>query len=80
MSTPQPAPIQPCWTRWCPRRELAQAHNVPAYVVFHDATLYELARLRPGDESALRQVSGIGEHKLARYGARLLEVLRAAAE
>jgi len=62
------------------RRELAQAQNVPAYVVFHDATLYELARLRPGDESALRQVSGIGEHKLARYGARLLEVLRAAAE
>jgi ATP-dependent DNA helicase RecQ len=62
------------------RRELAQAQNVPAYVVFHDATLYELARLRPGNESALRQVSGIGEHKLARYGARLLEVLRAAAE
>jgi len=62
------------------RRELAQAQNVPAYVVFHDATLYELARLRPGDESALRQVSGIGEHKLARYGARLLELLRAAAE
>jgi ATP-dependent DNA helicase RecQ len=62
------------------RRELAQAQNVPAYVVFHDATLYELARLRPGDERALRQVSGIGEHKLARYGARLLEVLRAAAE
>jgi ATP-dependent DNA helicase RecQ len=48
--------------------------------VFHDATLYELARLRPGNESALRQVSGIGEHKLARYGARLLEVLRAAGE
>ncbi len=58
------------------RRELAQAQNVPAYVVFHDATLLELARLRPSTESALRLISGIGEHKLKRYGARLLEVLR----
>jgi ATP-dependent DNA helicase RecQ len=58
------------------RRELASAQNVPAYVVFHDATLAELARLKPRDESGLRQVGGIGEHKLARYGARLLEVLR----
>jgi len=58
------------------RRELAQAQNVPAYVVFHDATLLELARLRPRTESALRLISGIGEHKLKRYGARLLEVLR----
>jgi ATP-dependent DNA helicase RecQ len=61
------------------RRELAQSQNVPAYVVFHDATLYELARLRPGSESELRRITGIGEHKLQRYGARLLEVLRAPA-
>jgi ATP-dependent DNA helicase RecQ len=58
------------------RRELALAQSVPAYVVFHDATLRELARLRPSSESELRQVSGIGEHKLRRYGARVLEVLR----
>ena len=58
------------------RRALAQAQNVPAYVVFHDTTLLELARLRPSTESALRLISGIGEHKLKRYGARLLEVLR----
>jgi ATP-dependent DNA helicase RecQ len=61
------------------RRELAQAQNVPAYVVFHDTTLHELARLRPGSESELRRISGIGEHKLERYGARLLELLRAPA-
>jgi ATP-dependent DNA helicase RecQ len=58
------------------RRELAQAQSVPAYVVFHDATLRELARLRPTSESELRGVAGIGEHKLRRYGARVLEVLR----
>ena len=61
------------------RRELAQAQSVPAYVVFHDATLRELARLRPTSESELRGVTGIGEHKLKRYGARVLEVLRGAA-
>ncbi|MDH4189310.1 MAG: DNA helicase RecQ [Betaproteobacteria bacterium] len=58
------------------RRELASQQNVPAYVVFHDATLIELARLKPRDEAGLGQITGIGEHKLARYGARLLEVLR----
>jgi ATP-dependent DNA helicase RecQ len=58
------------------RRELARAQNVPAYVVFHDATLHELTRLRPHTEAELAMVSGIGAHKLARYGARLLEVVR----
>ncbi len=60
------------------RRELSQAQSVPAYVVFHDATLRELARLRPTSEGELRRVTGIGEHKLTRYGARVLEVLRGA--
>src|SRR4029077_17064933 len=58
------------------RRELAQAQSVPAYVVFNDAPLREPARLRPTSESELRGVTGIGEHKLKRYGARVLEVLR----
>jgi len=58
------------------RTELARAQNVPAYVVFHDATLDEVARLRPHTEAQLAMVSGIGAHKLARYGARLLEVVR----
>jgi ATP-dependent DNA helicase RecQ len=58
------------------RRELSQAQNVPAYVVFHDATLRELARLRPRTEGDLRMVTGIGEQKLARYGSRLLALLR----
>ena len=58
------------------RRELSHAQSVPAYVVFHDVTLRELARLRPRSESELRLVSGIGEQKLARYGPRLLALLR----
>jgi ATP-dependent DNA helicase RecQ len=68
-------------TRWARlrewRAEIAKKHGVPAYVVFHDATLAELVRLRPQTETELRQVSGIGAHKLERYGDDLLELLRA---
>ena len=55
---------------------IAREHGVPAYVVFHDATLAELARSRPLTEVALGQISGIGARKLERYGAALLQLLR----
>jgi ATP-dependent DNA helicase RecQ len=57
------------------RRELAGAQRVPPYVIFHDATLHELVRLRPRTEADLYLVSGIGANRVQRYGARLLEVL-----
>ena len=59
------------------RTEVAKKHGVPAYVVFHDATLAELVRLRPQTENELRQVPGIGARKLESYGDDLLEILRA---
>lgn len=68
----------PLWARlraW--RTEIAKKHGVPAYVVFHDATLAELVRLRPQTRSELRQVPGIGVRKLESYGDNLLEILRA---
>jgi ATP-dependent DNA helicase RecQ len=58
------------------RAGVAKEHGVPAYVVFHDATLAELARSRPQSEAALGQISGVGTRKLERYGAALLELLR----
>ncbi len=58
------------------RASVAKEHGVPAYVVFHDATLAELARSRPQSEDALGQISGVGARKLERYGAALLELLR----
>jgi len=58
------------------RAAIAKEHGVPAYVVFHDATLAELARARPQSEAALGQISGVGQRKLERYGAALLELLR----
>jgi ATP-dependent DNA helicase RecQ len=46
---------------------------VPAYVIFHDSTLRELARLRPANLDALRLVRGLGERKLLELGSRVLE-------
>jgi len=62
------------------RRELADAKGVPAYIVFSDATLIAMAKLRPRDEAGLLNVSGIGPKKLEVYGEAFLEVLRAAEE
>ena len=58
------------------RTEVAKEHSIPAYVVFHDATLAELVRLRPQTENKLRQVPGIGARKLESYGNDLLDILR----
>jgi len=57
------------------RLERAKADGVPAYVVFHDRTLEEIARRRPGSEDELGAVSGIGAAKLERYGSDVLAVL-----
>ena len=58
------------------RAAIAKELGVPAYVVFHDATLAEFARARPQTEAALGQISGVGTRKLERYGAALLALLR----
>jgi len=57
------------------RAHAARAQGVPAYVVFHDATLRAMAELAPADLEALATVSGVGAAKLARYGAQVLAVL-----
>jgi ATP-dependent DNA helicase RecQ len=62
------------------RRTVAREHGVPAYTVFHDSTLLELARRLPTTLGELRGVTGIGATKLERYGETLLEVVRAARE
>jgi ATP-dependent DNA helicase RecQ len=58
------------------RAEIARAHNLPAYVVFHDATLAEMADLRPDSLDALAEISGVGARKLEAYGEQILRVLR----
>jgi len=59
------------------RRELADERRVPPYVVFSDATLHELARLRPRTREAFLGVKGVGEWKCAQYGTRFLAAIAA---
>jgi len=61
------------------RRALAEAQGVPAYVVFPDRTLIEIAERRPGTRAEMAGISGVGATKLARYGAAFLEVVTGAA-
>jgi len=58
------------------RLGVAREHGVPAYVVFHDATLESIAALRPRTREQLRGVSGVGDRKLERYGDALLDIVR----
>ena len=60
------------------RGEVAREHNLPAYVVFHDATLAEMARQRPATLEALSSISGVGSKKLEAYGEEILRLLGAA--
>ncbi len=58
------------------RARLAKEQGVPAYVIFHDATLYGMLRERPVDRESLAAISGVGARKLERYGEDFLDVLR----
>ncbi|MEY4755010.1 MAG: helicase RecQ [Pseudomonadota bacterium] len=60
------------------RAEVARAHNLPAYVVFHDATLAEMAQRAPADLAELGRISGVGARKLDAYGAQILALLQSA--
>jgi ATP-dependent DNA helicase RecQ len=60
------------------RRQIADARGVPAYVIFTDATLQHMARLRPATEEQLLAVSGVGIKKCRRYGEVFLAAIRGA--
>ena len=57
------------------RTETARKHNVPAYVIFHDATLREIARHKPTSLNVLREISGVGEKKLETYGEEIVSLI-----
>jgi ATP-dependent DNA helicase RecQ len=57
------------------RMGTAREHGVPAYVVFQDATLREIAKVKPGSLDALRGVSGVGEKKLVSYGDEIVAII-----
>ncbi len=67
---------QPLWEALrALRTELAAEFGVPPYVIFHDVTLQEMIRLRPGSKGELQGIQGVGEQKLQRYGQQFLAVI-----
>ena len=83
-STPRPKPLHPdlpnraialyeSLRQW--RATVARDHGVPAYVIFHDATLREIAIVRPGDLNELSHITGVGTRKLEAYGQMLLQCI-----
>jgi len=62
------------------RRALAEAHNVPAYVVFPDRTLIEMAERKPATLDQMAGITGVGAKKLESYGIAFLEVITGGAE
>ena len=57
------------------RADVAREHNLPAYVVFHDATLATMAQQQPATLDELATISGVGAKKLEAYGREILRVL-----
>ncbi|MHB1565242.1 MAG: DNA helicase RecQ [Acidiferrobacter sp.] len=55
------------------RLVLAREQGVPPYIIFHDTTLQEMARIRPVGMAQMQQISGVGAQKLQRYGLRFVE-------
>ena len=62
------------------RRALAEAANVPAYVIFPDRTLIEMAERKPATLDQMARITGVGVKKLESYGATFLEVITGAAQ
>jgi len=72
--SPADEPLLAALIEW--RRERARADGVPAYVVADNKTLAAIAVRRPSDESGLLGVAGIGQRKVAAYGADILRIVR----
>ncbi|WP_372504297.1 DNA helicase RecQ [Actinokineospora diospyrosa] len=71
--SPEAAPVFEALRAW--RGASAKEQGVPAYVIFHDATLRQIAAIRPRQLSDLEGITGIGETKLERYGQQILDTL-----
>ncbi|WP_018353322.1 DNA helicase RecQ [Longispora albida] len=72
---PEDVPVFEGLRAW--RAVIAKEQGIPAYIIFHDSVLRQIAADKPADLAALGSISGVGENKLAKYGEQILDVLRA---
>ena len=59
------------------RKSLSDTGNLPPYVIFHDTSLREMARVRPADKESFRTIAGVGDHKSEKYGPAFIAEIRA---
>lgn len=57
------------------RFALAKEQNIAAYLIFHDSSLIDMVKIRPATLEALSTISGVGKHKLKRYGKSFLKII-----
>jgi superfamily II DNA helicase RecQ len=62
------------------RRQISLDEGIPAYIVMHDKTLLEMCRVLPLDFDSLMTISGIGSRKIAKYGSKFIEIIKAHVE
>lgn len=58
------------------RRQIASSEGIPPYYIFSDATLKEMSERYPTDEQQFLEISGVGQHKLQKYGDKFIEVIK----
>lgn len=58
------------------RLEIAKANKLPPYIIFHDKTLLEMAKLKPKNQEEMHKITGVGETKFKHYGEVFLEVIK----
>ncbi len=59
------------------RKSIADRGHVPPYVIFHDKSLKEMARIKPQNNESFRAVTGVGDHKLEKYGPEFIAAIQA---
>ena len=59
------------------RKSIADQGHVPPYVIFHDRSLKEMARIKPLTNESFRAIAGVGDHKLEKYGPEFIAAIRA---
>ena len=58
------------------RMELARKQRVPAFMIFSDRSLHDMAKIKPQNEAEFLEVSGVGQAKMQKYGATMIQVIK----
>ena len=60
-----------------PRKSIADQGHIPPYIIFHDKSLKEMARIKPLTDESFGDITGVGDHKLEKYGPEFIAAIQA---